>query len=204
MGFSRQEYWSGLPCPPPGGLPDPGIMPASPASPSPPLAGGFFTTETSPINCLCLFKILLHHVIQYSYKKEKVLFFIAWWITNAPPNGSLLLPSYFPLTSIFGDKPEQKWTHFFIYFHTFSSSSLLIVSLWSVLLASVTGYHRDIGLLWFNFQIPVTLGNQIELQVNQEKKGIVSLLFLRLEIPLDADKWDAVRIVAPIEGNLTS
>ena len=40
--------------------------------------------------------------------------------------------------------------------------------------------------------------------VNQEKKGIVSLLFLRLEIPLDADKWDAVRIVAPIEGNLTS
>ena len=32
MGFSRQEYWSGLPCPPPGDLPDPGIQPASPAS----------------------------------------------------------------------------------------------------------------------------------------------------------------------------
>ena len=32
MGFSRQEYWSGLPCPPPGDLPDPGIKPASPAS----------------------------------------------------------------------------------------------------------------------------------------------------------------------------
>ena len=31
MGFSRQEYWSGLPCPPPGDLPDPGIEPASPA-----------------------------------------------------------------------------------------------------------------------------------------------------------------------------
>ena len=29
MGFSRQEYWSGLPCPPPGDLPDPGIEPAS-------------------------------------------------------------------------------------------------------------------------------------------------------------------------------
>ena len=27
MGFSRQEYWSGLPCPPPGDLPDPGIKP---------------------------------------------------------------------------------------------------------------------------------------------------------------------------------
>ena len=40
MGFSRQEYWSGLPFPPPGDLPDPGIKLASPA-----LAGGFFATE---------------------------------------------------------------------------------------------------------------------------------------------------------------
>ena len=32
-GFSRQEYWSGLPCPPPGGLPNPGIKPASLTSP---------------------------------------------------------------------------------------------------------------------------------------------------------------------------
>ena len=40
MGFSRQEYWSRLPFPSPGDLPDPGIKPASPA-----LACGFFTTE---------------------------------------------------------------------------------------------------------------------------------------------------------------
>ena len=31
MGFPRQEYWSGLPFPPPGDLPDPGIEPSSPA-----------------------------------------------------------------------------------------------------------------------------------------------------------------------------
>ena len=31
MGFSRQENWSGFPCPPPGDLPDPGIEPRSPA-----------------------------------------------------------------------------------------------------------------------------------------------------------------------------
>ena len=31
MGFPRQEYWSGLPFPPPGDLPDPGIEPESPA-----------------------------------------------------------------------------------------------------------------------------------------------------------------------------
>ena len=29
-GFSKQEYWSGLPCPPPGHLPNPGIQPRSP------------------------------------------------------------------------------------------------------------------------------------------------------------------------------
>ena len=33
MGFSRQEHWSGLPCPPPGDLPDSGITPASLRSP---------------------------------------------------------------------------------------------------------------------------------------------------------------------------
>ena len=41
MGFSRQEYWSGLPCPPPGDVPDPGMEPTSLMSPA--LASGFFT-----------------------------------------------------------------------------------------------------------------------------------------------------------------
>ena len=45
MGFSRQEYCSGLPCPPPGDLLDPGIEPSSLKSPA--LAGGFFTTSTT-------------------------------------------------------------------------------------------------------------------------------------------------------------
>ena len=45
MGFSRQEYWSGLPCPPPWDLPDPGIEPTSLKSPA--LAGGFFTTSAT-------------------------------------------------------------------------------------------------------------------------------------------------------------
>ena len=34
MGFSRQEYWSGLPFPPPGDLPDPGIGPMLPVAPA--------------------------------------------------------------------------------------------------------------------------------------------------------------------------
>ena len=43
MGFSRQEYWSGLPYPPQGDLPDPGIELAPLMSPL--LAGGFFITN---------------------------------------------------------------------------------------------------------------------------------------------------------------
>ena len=45
MGFSRKEYWSELPCPPPGDLPDPGIKPTSLKPPA--LAGGFFTTSAT-------------------------------------------------------------------------------------------------------------------------------------------------------------
>ena len=44
MEFSRQEYWSGLPCPPPGDFPNPRIKPVSLMSPA--LAGRFFTTST--------------------------------------------------------------------------------------------------------------------------------------------------------------
>ena len=56
MGFSRQEYWSGLPCPPPGKLPEPGIEPTSLSSPA--LAHGFFTTgatwEAHFIQVVCI------------------------------------------------------------------------------------------------------------------------------------------------------
>ena len=45
MGFSRQEHWSGFPCPPPGDLPDPGIEPVSLMSPA--LVGGFFITSVN-------------------------------------------------------------------------------------------------------------------------------------------------------------
>ena len=57
MGFSRQEYWSGLPFPSPGDLPDPGIKPVSPA-----LAGGFFTTVPpgKPNVYMCVYIYVFH------------------------------------------------------------------------------------------------------------------------------------------------
>ena len=45
MGFSRQEYWSGLPCPLPEDLPNPGIKPTSLMSPA--MVGRFFTTSAT-------------------------------------------------------------------------------------------------------------------------------------------------------------
>ena len=55
MAFSRQEYWSGLPFPSPGDLPDPRIEPMSPA-----LAGRIFTTEPpgKPHRLMCTAKIV--------------------------------------------------------------------------------------------------------------------------------------------------
>ena len=49
MGFSRQEYWSGLPCLPPGDLPDPGTEPASPELQADSLP---LSHRRSPFNCM--------------------------------------------------------------------------------------------------------------------------------------------------------
>ena len=63
MGFSRQEYWSGLPFPDPEDLPNP-VSPVSPA-----LAGAFFTTAApgKPI-CMCIDTYVFNHYLQISNK----------------------------------------------------------------------------------------------------------------------------------------
>ena len=62
MRFSRQEDWSGLPCPPAGDLPNPGIEPTSLMTPA--LAGGFFTTSTT-----WEAPIILYYYYYYCHKK---------------------------------------------------------------------------------------------------------------------------------------
>ena len=65
MGFSTQEYWSGLPCPPPGDLLHPRIEPVSLMSPA--LARGFFTTSTKARQKLLIIRkkiIYIYYVIQ--------------------------------------------------------------------------------------------------------------------------------------------
>ena len=64
MGFSRQEYWSGLPCPSLGDLPHPGIKPRSLMSPA--LAGGFFITSTTTLFLLPSLNCSLTFLSYYS------------------------------------------------------------------------------------------------------------------------------------------
>ena len=80
MEFSRQEYWSGLPCPSPRDLPGPGTEPISPTSPA--LAGGFFTTSAT----------WEAHIIKYTYLKYTIQ--LLWYIQSCPRT---LLPN--PRTS---------------------------------------------------------------------------------------------------------
>ena len=63
--FPRQEYWSGLPFPSPGDLPDPGIEPVSPDSPA--LAGKLFTTEP-PGKPMIVYLDLYLYICIYTHK----------------------------------------------------------------------------------------------------------------------------------------
>ena len=96
MGFSRQEYWSGLPFPSLGDLPNLGIEPVSLEAPA--LAGGFFTNSS---NCEAILQVchcrgfqifysslpLLHlSVIEacYSYSKMFAISFIPLYLLSLP------------------------------------------------------------------------------------------------------------------------
>ena len=62
MGFSRQEYWSGLPCPPPGHHPGPGIEPVTLMSPV--LASWFFTTSAT---CEAPYLLIQHFIFTFIF-----------------------------------------------------------------------------------------------------------------------------------------
>ena len=73
MGFSRQEHWSGLPCPPPEDLPDPGTKPTSLTTPASIGRQIFFTTsaarEASP--CIIVgYKCIYRQKIENSYREN--------------------------------------------------------------------------------------------------------------------------------------
>ena len=68
MGFSRQEYWNELPCPPPGDLPDPGIEPAFPVPPEFQLDSLLLSHQGSPLVCLHTYLIYIYIIQTYIHK----------------------------------------------------------------------------------------------------------------------------------------
>ena len=79
MGFSRQEHWSGLPCPPAGDLPNPGTEPTSRMSPA--LAGRFFTTSATWEAVGCIHFLVSHilHVFLFNCRVKSWGFNIPAW-----------------------------------------------------------------------------------------------------------------------------
>ena len=97
MGFSRQKYWSGMPFPTPGDLPNPGVEPRSPVPPA--LAGRSFTTSAAweahvPV---CT------HTIEYysSIKKNVIMPVAATWMDL----GGIML------SEISRTKTDTVWCH---------------------------------------------------------------------------------------------
>ena len=71
MGFSRQEYWSGLPLPSPGDPPNPGIKPTSLAFPA--LAGGFFATVSARKPLMLGVSLKIHLSFLNYLNREQIL-----------------------------------------------------------------------------------------------------------------------------------
>ena len=64
MEFSRQEYWSGLPCPSPGDFPDPKIQPCSRMSPALQADSLLFSHQGSPITSTVTAILIFLHILQ--------------------------------------------------------------------------------------------------------------------------------------------
>ena len=111
VGFPRQEYWSGLPFPSPGDLPDPGIEPMSPAFPA--LAGRFFTLchlgsphKMVQFSCSVMSNSLQVHRLQHtrfplSITNSQSLLKLMSIESVMPSNHLILCGPLLPLPSIF-------------------------------------------------------------------------------------------------------
>ena len=121
MGFSRQEYWSGLPFPSPGDLPDPGIEPRSPTlqadtltsePPGKPLCYLPFSDSVQSLSVVWLFVTQRNAALQASLSitNSRSLFKLMLIESMMPSNHLilccpiLLLPSVFPSIRVFSNE----------------------------------------------------------------------------------------------------
>ena len=89
IGFSRQEYWSGLPCPSPGDLPDPGIEPVSPEAPALQADSLLLSHQGSQYICICTCICICTYICTYTCVGEN-----GYSIHHSPETITILLISY--------------------------------------------------------------------------------------------------------------
>ena len=122
MGFSRQEYWSGLPFPSPGELPNPGIEPVSLTYPA--LAGGFFSSSALPSSfplrnpvcvcvcvcvCMCVYTYIHVCMCIYIYIHTHIHIYTFFYI-----EGLLLLSGWLYFKPIFFPKKFKNYIYIYI------------------------------------------------------------------------------------------
>ena len=88
VGFSRQEYWTGLSCPPPGGLPDPGIEPVSLMSPT--LGGRFFIISAAWKACI-IYKLNRMKLLAFDKNYSLCGLSIIFWLWMAYEETTIIL-----------------------------------------------------------------------------------------------------------------
>jgi len=153
VGFSRQEYWSGLPFPPPGDLPNPGIEPISPVSPA--LAGGFFTTSATWEAHVCVLTSCT-----FSWEKERCylsalsLSTSKCWIFLEFCGMKGLVLIFFPLFPTMVFSAFSLWLFSCLKSTSFPASRTLLLLFFCSFLPSC--------FLWFAFWVTCTLSHNLE------------------------------------------
>ena len=129
MGFSRQEQWGGLLCPPPGDLPIPGIKPTALKSLA--LAGRFFTTSATWESPVLVEKAMFQHTELHGIKVQEPFFLVSllgfpnltgppWLIPQRPPSEQVGLSFYI--------QTQKLNTPFPLVFHRPELSHVVILS----------------------------------------------------------------------------
>ena len=147
-GFSRQEYWSGLPCPPPGDLPDSGIEPAVLTSCA--LAGRLFTTSATWKSITC---IIMHICNMHIYMA--VLFSRLVMSDSLRPHKlqHARLPCPSPTPGVHPNPgPLSWWSHLTISSSVVPFSSCLNLSQHQSLFKWVNSSHQVAKVLEFQLQ----------------------------------------------------
>ena len=99
MAFSRQEYWSGLPCPPPGDLPGPGTEPTSPVSSALQADSLPLSPQGSPVRIITQTEISQPRVSLFSSCLQSPLF--PPWSHSIPTLSFILFSTFLPPSSLF-------------------------------------------------------------------------------------------------------